>query len=223
MTITNRLRVSFCAIILFTLLARPSPAKACSCGDSSPEDAIFTGQVIRMVDNQYTIVAILNRLINDIGIKPSSFYIDGNVYGYSVFFRVDKSWKGVTKTIVEVHTGYGIFESNTGGIMPDCGYPFVVGQTYLVYASMYANHLDEERNNYAVNSMCAHTVKISDATEDLMYLNTLPTLPLTPTAQTPLLQMGVIILCVTTLMFTMIVTLHRHHQHRANDDLKQSN
>jgi len=223
MTMSSRLRFSICVTILFTLLARPSPAKACSCGDSSPEDAIFSGQVIRMVDNQYTIVAVLNRLINAIGIKPSSFYIDGNVYGYSVFFRVDKSWKGVTKTMVEVYTGYGVFESSTGGIMPDCGYPFVVGQTYLVYASMYANHLDEEPNNYAVNSMCAHTVEISGATEDLMYLNTLPTLPLTPIVQIPFLQIGIIILCVTTLMFSMIVTLRRRHLPRANDDLKQSN
>ncbi len=217
MTISKLFRVSISIAVLFALLAHPSPAKACSCGDSSPEDAIFTGKVIRMVDNQYSVVAFLNRMINVIGIKPSFFYIDGEVWGYSVFFRVDKSWKGVTETIVEIHTGYGVIESETGGILPDCGYPFVVGQTYLVYASMYANHLDEEPNNYAVNSMCAHTAEISDATEDLMYLNTLPTLPLTPTVQVPSLQIGTIFLLITTLIFTIIVISWRRHHHRAKD------
>lgn len=166
-----RIRIALCLAILFTLLAYPSPAKACSCivpGPPSSEfpnaNAVFTGRVIRVVDNYYPVFAVLDWALWKLGARSYNFYT-GKHYGYSVFFSVDKSWKGVKETVVEVHTGYG------GG---DCGYSFNVGSDYVVYAH-YAYGVP---GNYWVTSICSRTADTSNATDDFNYLNTLPTLPL---------------------------------------------
>ncbi len=56
-------------------------------------------------------------------------------------------------TTVEVWTAFG-----------DCGYPFQVGETYLVYAD------DDEESDVMTTGACARTRRVSDAGEDLAYL-----------------------------------------------------
>lgn len=46
-------------------------------------------------------------------------------YGKKVHFSVSRSWKGVARTTGMLSTGFG------GG---DCGYGFVQGSSYVVYA-----------------------------------------------------------------------------------------
>lgn len=104
-------------------LAAPTAVRPCLCGIASnscgvstafdPGGVIFLGQVVSKVEVQ----------------EPATF---GNrmpmVRGYAVHFMVKENFHGPTGTGQEivVNTGRG------GG---DCGYPFVVGTIYLVYAS----------------------------------------------------------------------------------------
>ena len=72
-----------------------------------------------------------------------------------VRFRVDQSWREEVPREVQVRTGSG------GG---DCGYTFIKGVRYLVFA---------RRNGEQLNtSICSPTKPISDAGEDLEYLKT---------------------------------------------------
>lgn len=174
MKTSNRIRVAVCLAILFTLLTRPSLAKACSCvadvtisNNFSWHDAIFTGKVIRIVDNYFPYFSTADYILYKLG-YPNYFFsrFARNAekrLGFSVFFKVLKSWKGVEKTFVEVNTGRG------GG---DCGYSFVSGQEYLIYAS----HAYGKPGNYWVTGICSRNAILHDATEDLTYLNSFPEL-----------------------------------------------
>jgi hypothetical protein len=70
-----------------------------------------------------------------------------------VKLRVERSWKGPSCTELKVETGRGD---------GDCGYPFEVGKSYLVYA-----HKDGEvlRTN-----ICTRTRPMDIAEEDLTAL-----------------------------------------------------
>ena len=68
--------------------------------------------------------------------------------------RVIRSWKGSFGGRVEIYTSYG------GG---DCGYPFVVGNEYLVYAY-------RAPSGRLVTSICGRTRPIAEAREDLSAL-----------------------------------------------------
>jgi|SRR5688572_29763691 len=167
-------RIAVCTAILFTLLAHTSPAKACSCvadvtlhNNFASHDAVFTGKVVRIVDNYAPYFSTVDYILYRLGY---SFYFfdhfvhnDARRLGFGVFFKVINSWKGVEKSFVEVNTGRG------GG---DCGYTFEMGKEYLVYAS-YAYGIPD---NYWVTGICSRNATLPDATEDLNYLNSLPQL-----------------------------------------------
>lgn len=72
-----------------------------------------------------------------------------------VRFRVDRVWRGEAAGEIEVHTGAG------GG---DCGYDFVRGGQYLVYAHYWEGRLS--------TGICSRTRPLSDAKEDLAYFET---------------------------------------------------
>jgi len=176
MKTSNQIRVAVCVVILFTLLAHPSPAHACSCvadvtipDNFAQHDAVFTGKVIRIVDNYSPIFSTFDYILYKLG-RPNYFFDqfvrnDEKRLNFSVFFKILNSWKGLEKTFVEVNTG------RRGG---DCGYSFVSGQEYLVYT----NHAYGIPDNYWVTGICSRNAILSDATEDLNYLNSLPELPL---------------------------------------------
>src|SRR5688500_12542443 len=129
----NRIRVAVCLAILFALLAPPSPAMACSCvadvtipDNFAQHEAVFSGKVVRIVDNYVPIFSTIDYIMYKLGYPSYFFHEDEKRLGYSVFFKVTNSWKGVGETFVDVNTGRG------GG---DCGYSFAVDVGYLVYAS----------------------------------------------------------------------------------------
>lgn len=72
----------------------------------------------------------------------------------NVTFRVDKQWKGepVQSLIVQTATTTAM-----------CGYPFKVGQLYLVYANYRQGRLQTHQ--------CSRTNLLSQAAEDLSVLN----------------------------------------------------
>lgn len=142
-------RNSICYIFaaLVMLVSLTPTAKACSCMESGPPcqaywpaSAVFTGQVIQV----------------------TTFTSDQeNLPGYQqklVRFAVSQTFRGVSGMTVETITGNG------GG---DCGYPFEVGQSYLVYA------YSDQKNNKLHASICSRTRLLSEAGEDLEYLQNL--------------------------------------------------
>lgn len=168
----NHLRLVLCLSMLFTLLAHPSPAKACSCvegttipNEFSQSDAVFSGKVVRIVDNYSPIFSSLDMLMNKIWLSPYFFHAGGKYWGYSVFLKIFDSWKGFAKNFIEIDTGNG---------MGDCGFSFALDKEYLVYAS----HAYGIPDNYLVAGTCSRTAEVSDAAEDLNYLNKFPVLPL---------------------------------------------
>lgn len=208
---SNYLRIIICLVFLFVLFAYPSPAKACSCLEPGPPssefyraDSIFTGRVIRIIDNYQPVFSFLDQAMIKLGIRSYRFY-EGRFYGYSVFFAVDKSWKGVQETVVEIHTGYG------GG---DCGYSFTVGQDYLVYA----NYAYGKPGNYWMTGICSRTAESANATDDFNYLTTLPTLPLNSGFPIPWTEKDLVFLLVLLLITTGIVIFIKRRQQQHSSD-----
>lgn len=74
--------------------------------------------------------------------------------GLEVTVRVKEVWKGPIEAEVKVHTA---------GSSAACGYNFVKGQTYLVYA------LNDEADPMRV-SLCSRTTLLENAKEDLQFL-----------------------------------------------------
>ena len=170
------IQLTICVAILFTLLSHPSPVSACSCimTDSPAEefarqDAVFTGKVIRIPDNYIPYFFTVDYILYELG-RPNYFFDqfirnDEKRLNFIIFFKVINSWKGVKETLVEVNTGRG------GG---DCGYSFINGQEYLIYA----NHAYGIPDNYWVTGICSRNAVLPDASEDLNYVKALPELPL---------------------------------------------
>lgn len=206
MTTSIYVRFIVCLSLIVVIFARPTTASACSCvGPGLPVQefqrakAVFTGGVFRMVDEYVPVFSTLDRISTAIGQHPYFRLQAGRYVGYRVYFDVKNAWKGIEKTTVIIDTGYG---------MGDCGYPFIVGNDYLVYAS-YPYGIP---NNYWVTSICSGTAEISAATEDLTYLNTLPKIALNPSTQIFGLPIGMAVLLMILFLIAVMIFLYAHTQ-----------
>jgi hypothetical protein len=157
------------AVLLVSLLARPRPVFACSCAppDAPPiafsrAEAVFSGTVIWV--NSLDGLPLLRDLGRSLPRLYSAFPSNGQV-----FLLVTDSWKGLTTTSVTLPAGSG---------WRLCGYPFVIGGQYLIYAATGAAGLG--------TSLCSRTTDLASAAVDLAYLGTLPPLTLTPALPWPL-------------------------------------
>jgi hypothetical protein len=123
-------------------------AQACSCADPGPPcramlltDAVFVGKVTEIRDT------------------PVDAQPDENLRAFRrVSFLVEEHFRaaGVKKGgTLEVLTGFG------GG---DCGYPFVPGERYLVYAQHFPDV------DHLFTGICTRTRRVSEAAADLAYL-----------------------------------------------------
>ena len=72
-----------------------------------------------------------------------------------VTFQVTRTWKGPVKSEISIYTGEG------GG---DCGYPFVVGREYLVYA------FKAFGTGPPATGICSRTTGLSQAKKDIAAL-----------------------------------------------------
>ena len=131
------------------LIALQAVALGCSCIRKSPvceafggSRAVFVGKVIGAKEQRQE----RNRD------GTSSTFQVGEIY-----FRVEQSFVGVRGSQVVIHSGTG------GG---DCGYWFVKGERYLVYAYGESQHL--------MTNICTRTRPLAEADEDLKFLTTLP-------------------------------------------------
>ncbi len=81
-------------------------------------------------------------------------------------FSVEETFSGAPTKESEVATGLSA---------GDCGYPFVKGASYLVYAYR------DEKDGRLYTSFCTRTKRVSNASEDLQYLRSLAVTPRTVT------------------------------------------
>ena len=130
--------------VFLVALVTVAPADACSCaGPGAPceaawrADVVFVGHVVS-IDRSTT----------------SRHPVLG---GRRVELAVVEAFRGLQLSQVSLLTG-------SGGA--DCGYPFKMGESYVVYA-----HRSPDGQLSA--SICSRTRPVSDATEDLTYLRSL--------------------------------------------------
>lgn len=81
-------------------------------------------------------------------------------------FSVEETFSGAPGKELEVATGLSA---------DDCGYPFVKGASYLVYAYR------DEKDGRLYTSACTRTKRVAGASEDLQYLRSLASTPRTVT------------------------------------------
>jgi hypothetical protein len=143
----HRSLVVYTLACITLLLLSASTANACSCLDSGPPCQAF-GQASAVFSGRVT--------------EITSIRDDNNPHrGLSqrlVRFAIIQSYRGISGTAAQTITGSG------GG---DCGYPFKMGESYLVYA--YQN--SEAKKLYA--GICSRTRPLSQASEDLKYMRSL--------------------------------------------------
>lgn len=139
-----------CAAVFAVIMCAPLAAFACSCISEQPScqafgsaRAVFVGKVTGAREQRERKNA------------------DGTTTTYQVgeiYFNVEQSFLGVKSSRVVIHSGTG------GG---DCGYWFLKGQRYLVYA--YGSSMTT-----LTTTFCTRTRRLEDADEDLNFLRTLP-------------------------------------------------
>lgn len=135
--------LSIAGLAAIGFLATPARAEACSCVQGTPlceslwtTSAVFSGEVVAIADPA------------DRQARPFA--------RRRVMMRVLDVWRGSVGAFVEITTGMGD---------GDCGYAFLKGSRYLVYA--YANDAGE-----LSTGTCSRTSLLSAASEDLDYLKT---------------------------------------------------
>lgn len=131
-------------ILMSVLIVRPSVTYACSCAISPDplkavenSSAVFTGEVVDMKKSQGQIISSADPV--------------------EVTFKVDASWKGEVAKEVTVTTALSSVS---------CGYEFVEGESYLVYAYTRGG---EDSGQLGVG-LCSRTMRLASASADLKEL-----------------------------------------------------
>lgn len=86
--------------------------------------------------------------------------LDRDNQGVAVTIEVDRAWKGITAKTIIVRTNQG-----TGA---DCGFPFEMGKSYLVYTNS-PQAKEGEQPTLSTNT-CTRTCHIDQAADDLKAL-----------------------------------------------------
>lgn len=139
-------------LLLLLLCGSAVEAVACSCIGEQPvcnafggSSAVFAGRVVGSAER---------KVYEDAERGTKTTYDVGTIY-----FAVEEAFSGVKgKTRVEIHSGTG---------EGDCGYWFLRGKSYLIYA-----HADQKGVLYT--GICSRTRPLEEAAEDLTYLRRLP-------------------------------------------------
>ena len=207
MKITNLTRAAICLAMLVILFASPAPVKACLCGDGyapaevfMDADAVFAGKVITVSDGYSPVIVFLDRILVRLNLSPFS----SNLPKIGVTFRVSQSWKGVSTTNVTVGRSFGSDCSND---------QFTPGADFLVYARQW-----NSTNPALEVTRCSRVIGLSHATEDLYYLNTLPTLPLTPVyGYSGMYMAGAVLFLMMVLLLIFIILIRRRKHQPAGE------
>ena len=141
-------------VALSFLLITPSVVAACSCGGAGVRpcaaywkaQAVFTGVVTQVTDSDV-------RGGRGESVRPFNYRL--------VRFKVLARFRGSRRRAVQVLT-------EPGGV--ECGYRFVPGRRYLVYA-------EERLDGRLYTSACTATKPLAEAEADLSFIRGLPTAP----------------------------------------------
>jgi hypothetical protein len=156
--------ILFLILVFFVTIAF-NKANACFCmGGGGPAcqqawdksvDAVFLGRVEKIEPSRN----------GKWGLPPgaASMTMMGRVNEVSI--SVEESYRGVSTKTIQVYT-----ESSGAG----CGYGFKQGERYVVFAS-------KAPDEKLIVSLCSATRPVQYAAEDLAYLRSIPSLPLTAT------------------------------------------
>lgn len=139
-----RFRLIVAVAAFLALVAFPSRSDACSCEGGTPLCQAF-----------WTTPLVFSGTVMEIVPDPKSDPRTTLNSGRLVRFRVTQTWRGEAAGTIEIRTGMG------GG---DCGYGFVEGKPYLVYAH-------GTPGQYSTG-ICSRTRPLSAAADDLEYLKT---------------------------------------------------
>jgi hypothetical protein len=144
----------FLAVMVLPFFAERISACSCIhhitvCEAYQTYSAVFVGKVLdsKRISAQYEYPDTLG--------NKKTFTLYSKVYRISI----EQVFKGVKGSEIELTT-------NDNG--SDCGYPFNVGERYLIYA-----HFVDTANQYTT-SVCTRTKLYSKASEDLDYIRNLP-------------------------------------------------
>lgn len=124
------------------LLVGGTPLAACSCGGSAVS-----------CESVWTTGAVFVGTVTELG-APVRGTREEPFPQRRVAFEVVEPFKGLEATAGTVE----LFTGNGGG---DCGYPFIVGSIYLVFA--------DESNGRLTASICSNTMPIEKAATDLAW------------------------------------------------------
>lgn len=129
-------------MLLILLNIAPTTSYACSCAAPGPVSdelersaAVFKGKVIGVVD------------------ANENYSMKSSADPIAIIIKVDEIWKGINQTEVVVYT-----ERDSAS----CGFTFMEGQEYLIYASESDDHLRV--------SLCSRTTDLASASSDLAVL-----------------------------------------------------
>jgi hypothetical protein len=135
-------------LTLASLTFQPADADACSCARPGPPcDAVFRADAV-----------FLGRVLSIEPINPQ----EPGLGSRNVELLVEEAYRGTDGIVMSVVTGPG---DGGGG----CGYPFKVGETYVVYAN--------RANGVLTTSSCSRTRPLAEAAEDLKYARSLAAIP----------------------------------------------
>jgi hypothetical protein len=148
-------------VVAVLLCCVSSTASACSCAGGG-------GPACEEAWSKYTEVVFLGKVIGiHRALKPNLAWLNlefGDLK--QVEFEIEEPYLGISG-----HKVTGFTNWNEAA----CGYPFVKGERYVVYAA-------KEKGQVFV-SLCSHTRPAKYAEEDISYLRSLPSLPATATIQ----------------------------------------
>jgi hypothetical protein len=141
------MQLRICAAHTFLMTTLAPDADACSCGSGGPP-----------CRNYFEVDAVFVGTVREISPPEEIVGGDSTYWRRLVRFSIERTFKGVQGTMVEVSTGLD------GG---DCGFSFEARRRYLVYAY-------RKTDGGLGTGICSRTRLISKASEDLAYLENLP-------------------------------------------------
>jgi hypothetical protein len=126
-------------------------AQGCSCAEHTPS-----------CQGYWDAAVVFSGVVTAISSDPAETRSADGIRGVVIHFTAEKYYRGKLGAEVKVSTGLG------GG---DCGYPFRIGERYLVYA------LIDKESQRLTTSICMLTKPLDEAKEDLEYVSGLSTEP----------------------------------------------
>lgn len=167
-----------CLFVSMMTISIPSKVYACSCA-----------QPLAVQDELSRSETVFTGRVLEVKEERTKRYLSN-----AVLFETSQIWKGGSESQIIIHTG------SSGG---DCGFHFVKGEDYLVYAKPSSMYGDKEQ---LVTIICDRTNELAEAKEDLAILGEgkLPTIQVDLINESNRIHPGVWVTLLGILLIGMI-------------------